>query len=53
MDSNTLTLNTFNCRGLANASKRRTVMKWLKQNHFGFILLQETHSTIGTENEWT
>lgn len=52
MTIETLKLYTFNCRGLCNGSKRRAVLKWLKQFYPGIILLQETHSTQLSEKEW-
>ena len=48
----TLKLNTFNCRGLGNVSKRRAIFKWLKQNHRGIVLLQETHCSERNEKDW-
>ena len=50
MDS--LKINSFNVRGLAEGTKRRTVFHWLKQFHNGITLLQETHSTIALEKKW-
>ena len=47
-----LKLSTFNCRGLREGSKRRTVFQWLRRFHNGIILLQETHSTEEVENNW-
>ena len=43
---------TFNCRGLGQASKRRTVFSWLKKYHNGIIFLQETHATESVEKSW-
>ena len=45
-------INSFNVRGLAESSKRRTVFHWLKRFHDGITLLQETHSTIALEQKW-
>ena len=47
-----LKLSTFNCRGLGQGSKRRTVMNWLKKYHDGVILLQETHTVELVEQIW-
>ena len=47
-----LKFSTFNCRGLGDGSKRRTVLSWLKRYHSGIIFLQETHSTELSEKEW-
>ena len=47
-----LKLSTFNCRGLGEGSKRRTVLNWLKKFHKGIIFLQETHSTESSERYW-
>ena len=47
-----LKLFSFNCRGLGNDIKRRSVFKWLKKQHGGIVLVQETHSTNSIENKW-
>ena len=47
-----ITLSSFNCRGLGDGRKRRSVFQWLKKYHNSIILLQETHSTISTERSW-
>ena len=47
-----LSLNSFNCRGLGNSIKRRSIFQWLKTYHHGITLLQETHSTESSENSW-
>ena len=48
----TLNISSFNARGLADYKKRNIIFKWLYDNHRGIILLQETHSTVKSENEW-
>ena len=47
-----LKLSTFNCRGLGDGSKRRTVLSWLKKYHSGVVFMQETHSTELSERDW-
>ena len=47
-----LNLNTFNCRGLGEGSKRRTIFNWIKKYHKGITFLQETHSTELSQNIW-
>ncbi len=48
-----LRLMTFNARGLGDKYKRRTVFCWLKKYYAKhIILLQETHTTINTEQLW-
>ena len=50
--SNVISLNV---RGLRNGVKRRGLFHWLKKYHnadTAFIMLQETHSTVETENLW-
>ena len=39
-----ISINSFNCNGLRDSKKRKCVFDWLKTNHFGISLLQETHS---------
>ena len=38
--------------GLGNQQKRRQLFHWLRSNHEGIWLLQETHSTRKTEKLW-
>ncbi len=49
-------LSTFNCRGLGDSAKRRSIFGWLKKYHKGIIFLQETHTTENIikiwESEW-
>jgi len=45
-------LNSFNARGLGDCAKRRTIFNWIKKNHKGVTLLQETHSTPTVEKQW-
>lgn len=47
-----LTINSFNTRGLGDKVKRKLVFDWLKEQHKGIILLQETHSTPDQEVAW-
>jgi exonuclease III len=44
---------SFNTRGLASQKdKRMSVFTWLKKSHPGIIFLQETHSSLITQNDW-
>ena len=52
MVKESIRFSTFNCRGLAQTTKRRTVFQWLKKYYNGFIFLQETHSTEIAEKQW-
>ena len=47
-----ISLSSFNCRGLRDGTKRRSIFRWLKTYHNGIILLQETHSTLDVEQTW-
>jgi len=47
-----LTVSSFNCRGLGIDTKLKTVIDWLKTNHNGIILLQETHTTVNDEDKF-
>ena len=47
-----LSVNTFNCRGLRCKSKRLSVFNWLNTTERGITLLQETHSDSGIEKQW-
>jgi exonuclease III len=47
-----LKINTFNCRGLRNNSKRTKIFEWLKSNNQGVVFLQETHSIRNDEKIW-
>ena len=43
---------SLNVRGLANKTKREKTFAWLKEQPFSIILLQETHSSIGSNLNW-
>ena len=51
-----LTIVSFNVNGLKNNLKRKTILHFLKNKKFDFILLQETHSNHADEKlskcEW-
>ena len=47
-----ISIFSFNARGMANATKRNTVFNWLKTKHKGVIFLQETHTTSSSESTW-
>ena len=48
-----ITLNSFNCRGLHDRQKRINIFTWLKKHHNGITLLQETHSALTDETDWS
>ena len=50
--SKTLTVNSFNCRGLRKNKKRQNIFQWLKELHTGITFLQETHCMTENETEW-
>ena len=52
MDYEHITLNSFNCRGIRNSQKRKNIFNWLKNQHFGLTMLQETHSDESVESLW-
>lgn len=37
---------------MSNFRKRRTIFLWCRKRNADFVFLQETHSTIATENQW-
>ena len=45
-------ISSFNCNGLRDNKKRKSVFNWLKAKHSGIILLQETHSQDEDEQKW-
>ena len=45
-------INSFNCRGLRNPTKRANIFTWLKQNYHGITFLQETHSAPTDLSKW-
>ena len=47
-----LKINSFNARGLGNDKKRRSIFHWLKHFYKGICLLQETHSTPSSVEQW-
>ena len=47
-----LRVGSFNCNGLGSPSKREKVLNWLKKKAEDIILLQESHSTILSEESW-
>ena len=42
----------YNCNGLGDKPKRIRIAKWLKREHRGILLLQETHSTPRRCHSW-
>lgn len=47
-----ININSFNCAGIANKSKRNTFFKALNQDKNDIIFLQETHATTNDEKLW-
>lgn len=45
-------IGSINCNGLGNRLKRDSVLHWLDSKPEEIFMLQETHTTQGTENEW-
>ena len=43
---------SYNVRGIANWNKRAKILKFLRDNIFNVIFLQETHSTRKCEKVW-
>jgi exodeoxyribonuclease-3 len=46
---------SLNVRGIGDGTKRREIFRWLKRYHKGnnsIVLLQETHSTLNSEEKW-
>ena len=43
----------LNIRGLGNFKKRRAVFTWCSKQKASIIFLQETHSTIDKDKQWT
>ena len=48
----TLNIYNFNCRGLGNRIKRASIFEWLKYLKGDIYFLQETHSSLDTEDSW-
>ena len=44
---------TLNVRGMRNKKKRCTIKRYLDHQDISICVLQETHSTVGDEQEWT
>ena len=47
-----ISIASYNCNGLADLKKRRTVFTWLKEKEYNIYCLQETHSTSLDEVAW-
>jgi exonuclease III len=45
-------ITSFNCNGIGRDVKRLRVFKWLKKNHKGIIMIQETHCTNKRQRSW-
>ena len=45
-------LSSMNANGLGDEKKRLKLLKWLKRDYKGILLLQETHTTRKIECEW-
>ena len=47
-----LSFSTFNCRGLQDSFKRKTIFSYLHKKKDDIIFLQETHSSAADEKFW-
>ena len=47
-----ISIASYNCNGLADNNKRRTIFTWLKEKEYNIYCIQETHSTIRDEVAW-
>lgn len=47
-----INISSYNVNGLGIESKRREIFKHIRDCEIDVCLLQETHSTEGTENLW-
>ena len=47
-----LRVGSFNCNGLGNPEKRRSVLGWLLAKPEDIIMVQESHSVVETEDFW-
>ena len=47
-----INITIVNCNGLGTNPKRIRVLKWLKHQFKGILLLQETHTTKKIEPKW-
>ena len=47
-----MSITSFNVRGLKNNTKRQRVLQYLKDKHPGILFLQETYTTQGDELIW-
>ena len=52
MTMQTVKIYSFNVRGLGGTAKRIAIFSWLKKYHNGIHFLQETHSSVNTEEKW-
>jgi exonuclease III len=52
MVSGEISIASYNCNGLADYKKRRSVFTWLKEKDYNIYCLQETHSTVLDEVLW-
>ena len=43
---------SFNCNGIGTCQKRKQVFRWLKKNHRGIVMLQESHSVEKKQKNW-
>jgi exonuclease III len=47
-----ISIASYNCNGLADYKKRRSVFTWLKEKEYNIYCLQGTHSTSLDEVAW-
>ena len=43
---------SLNTRGLADKTKRKELLTWLELKNAKIVFLQESHSTLSSENDW-
>ena len=52
MMNDQIAIGSYNCSGLADPKKRRTIFSWLKDKKHLIYYLQETHSQFSDETQW-
>jgi exonuclease III len=53
MNMASLTVGSFNVRGLGDNKKRQEVFQWLKDKNVNIVMLQETHCTDNKITDWS
>ena len=52
-NNDNIQIHSSNTRGLRNIFKRNNIFKWLKTNHAGITMIQETHLISTDHDKWT